>query len=76
MSRSYKKTPIGSRIVSRDSEKADKQQNNRNLRRAVRIALAQEEETPVLREVGNAASFAKDGKRRFDPTEEPKEMRK
>ena len=64
MARSRRKTPIWG-ITGARSEKKDKRIANRRLRRAVNIRLAQPDETPlpVLREVSNPWSMAKDGRR-------------
>jgi hypothetical protein len=62
MSRSRRHTPIFG-ITTGDSEKQDKRQANRLLRRQVRLAMeARKEVLPHLREVSNVWCFAKDGK--------------
>lgn len=63
MSRSRKKTPI-SGISTARSEKQDKRLANRKLRHAVkqRLGTDPDDVLPVLREVSNVWSMAKDGK--------------
>jgi predicted GNAT superfamily acetyltransferase len=80
MSRSYRHTPVTG-ITTARSEKDDKRQAHRNLRAATRAALetvmAQGEAVfPVMREVSDVYSFAKDTKKRFDPKANPKLKRK
>ena len=72
MSRSHRHTPVMG--IAGDSDRDDKRRANRALRRAVRANVAAE--PPMLREVSDVWNFAKDGRRRFNPTERPKEMRK
>jgi len=61
MSRSYRKTPAWGHTTA-ESEKSDKIRANRDFRRAVQIALYNEDEMPLLREISNVWDFAKDGK--------------
>ena len=69
MARSRKKTPIIPNTCA-NSEKEDKRNANRKLRRKVKADLhkaqvteiIEEIELPELREVSNVWSFAKDGK--------------
>jgi hypothetical protein len=64
MSRSRKKTPVRG-ITSAKSEKADKRDANRALRRRVRATLTVDptpEVVPVSREVSNVWTMAKDGR--------------
>ncbi len=77
MSRSYRKTPVIP-ITTSDSEKKDKRLANRKLRRIVKtmIASGRRQELPLKREISNIWCFDKDGKQRFDPTENPDWMRK
>jgi len=58
MSRSHLKTPVFG-FTTATSEKQDKRQANRRLRRQVRAGQLH----LTLREVSNVWSFAKDGKR-------------
>lgn len=70
MARSKKKTPIIS-ITTAPSDKSDKANANRRLRRNVRQQLKELEDDeiidelllPQLREVSNVWDFAKDGKK-------------
>ena len=76
MSRSHRKTSIRG-ITSADSEKSDKAASHRKVRRAVRVAVAQD--APVLpheKVLTNPWSMAKDGKAVFDPVANPELMRK
>ena len=76
MSRSRRKMSIRG-IASADSEKSDKAASHRKIRRAVRVAVAQD--APVLpqeRELTNPWLMAKDGKAFFDPGTCPELMRK
>ena len=78
MSRSKKRTPVCGMSGAR-SEKQDKRIYNRRYRHACKQALHADpgrELLPVLRECGNAAAMAKDGKAWFDPQERPELMRK
>ena len=80
MSRSKRKTPIHGMTCAR-SEKQDKRFANRALRRIVKVRLHTRVDLdavslPVMREVYNVWSMAKDGKRRFDPKTWPEGMRK
>lgn len=60
MSRSHRHTPIHGNCAG--SEKQDKQLASRKLRRTGRVC--------------DRYTFAKDGKHRFDPIEQPELMRK
>ncbi len=63
MSRSKKQTPKTS-ITTSETEKKNKQDANRKLRRIIKIQLKQEEDNlSKLREVSNIWSFDKDGKK-------------
>ena len=81
MARSRKKTPIIPNTYA-ESEKEDKRNNNRKLRRAVKqkIQVAEDIEDldlPELREITNVWDCAKDGKRYKDPAKlDRKRMRK
>ena len=76
MSRSRRKSPVRG-LASADSEKADKLASHRKLRRVARVAVEQRKEVlPLEKELTNTWSLAKDGKTRFDPTAQPKLMRK
>jgi hypothetical protein len=78
MSRSRRKRPFRG-FSSSDTEKDDKRMANRKFRRKVKQRLTpdvQPETLPHLREVSNPWCMDKDGKRRFDPAEEPGFMRK
>ena len=81
MARSIKKTPIIPNTCAQ-SEKEDKRNNNRKLRRAVKQKLQVVEDTedlvlPELREITDVWDGAKDGKRYKDPAKlDPKRMRK
>lgn len=78
MSRSRKKSPVCG-VVSQDSEKQEKQDANRALRRRVKQHLGANSDDmslPVLREVSDVWSISKDGKFRFNPSKDPKLMRK
>jgi len=75
MSRSKKKTKITG-ITTAESEKEDKQEANRKLRRKTKEILKQgKEELPKLKEVSNVWSFSKDGKK-YNKDMSDKEMRK
>lgn len=75
MSRSKKKTKI-SGITTADSEKENKRDANRKLRRIVKQQIKGGEETfSELREVSNVWSFDKDGKR-YNAEIEKKRLRK
>lgn len=83
MSRSRRKTPIRGMCGSRHrvSEKDDKRRFNRKMRRVNKVLLATSDDSErlVLRhkdEIEDVWSFKKDGKFRFDPKRDPKEMRK
>ena len=82
MSRSKRKEPV-SGITSAASEKTWKQHSNRKLRRASTQALEKLPEVdpdaavlPLMREVADIWSSAKEGKGRFVAEEQPKRMRK
>jgi hypothetical protein len=76
MSRSRRKTPITG-VTKSESDKRDKVLAHRRQRHRVRTALASGRlEIATRRKAGNLWSFAKDGKRRFDPRRWPKLMRK
>ena len=78
MSRSRKKHPFCG-MTTATTEKQDKRLANRSLRRRTRVLLSRDVETdvlPELRDVSNHAAMSKDGKTRFDPEQDPKEMRK
>jgi hypothetical protein len=71
MARSYRHNPIIGMTTAR-SEKEDKRYANRTLRAACREALVNCEDydalvMPLMREVANVWSFAKDGKQRMRP---------
>lgn len=66
MSRSRKKTPIAGMTNAR-SEKQDKRNANRKLRRKTR---ADPEHAPLLREVSNVWTFDKDGKIYLTPRDQ------
>ncbi len=62
MSRSVKKTKIRG-ITTASSEKKDKQEANRKLRRKVNQMVKKgDDKFPVIRENSNVWGFAKDGK--------------
>ena len=80
MSRSFRHTPV-SAIANAHSEKADKRHAHRALRAKTRtvletVMIAGDAIFPVMREVADVASFAKDGKKRFDARAQPERMRK
>ena len=78
MSRSRPKHAIAG-ITTAASEKADKRHANRALRKATRQTLgtvSDETVFPVVREVSDTWSMAKDGKQFFDPASNRKLMRK
>lgn len=63
MSRSYRKNKIIGNVKNADSEKKDKTNANKKLRRLVKVRIAKKTETlPLLKEISNIWSFAKDGK--------------
>jgi len=77
MARSYRRTKLFGNICAR-SEKWDKRQANRKLRHLVRLhfkAAEIPEVLPIMREVANIWSFAKDGKSYWDWAT-PRDMRK
>ncbi len=75
MSRSKKKTKIHG-ITTAKSEKENKRDANRKLRRIVKQKVnSGKTELPELREVSNVWSFDKDGKR-YNPEMTEKELRK
>ena len=71
MARSVRKSPFVS-ITNAPSEKEDKQQANRRLRRRVK----QGHPDARLDEVSNAGTFGKDGRQRINPLDSPELMRK
>jgi hypothetical protein len=76
MSRSRKHNPFRG-MSSSESEKQDKRQGNRSLRRQNKILVNkfQDEALPLERnQVMTRWDMAKDGKTRFDPKKEPKKM--
>ncbi|HCR30095.1 MAG TPA: hypothetical protein DIV79_08770 [Opitutae bacterium] len=78
MSGSKKKSPYAS-ITSARSEKADKRLANRRDRRinTNKLRSRGDDENLVDRKsTSNVWTFDKDGKRRFDPSIEPKPLRK
>jgi len=78
MSRSQKKSPYAP-MTTAATEKEDKQIANRLDRRKNTALLKLEEDDSVLldrKETSDVWTFDKDGKRRVDPAEEPKELRK
>jgi len=75
MSRSRKKTKIRA-ITTAASEKEDKQNASRKLRRKIKQKLKSgEQNLPLKREVSNVWSFDKDG-RTYDANMTKKDMRK
>lgn len=75
MSRSKKKTKIHG-FTTAKSEKENKRDANRKLRRIVKQKVnSGKAELPELREVSNVWSFDKDGKR-YNPEMTEKELRK
>lgn len=78
MSRSRRKNPIRG-MTSSDSEKKDKQFAHRRIRRTIRQCLVLNPHVDVLpdeRGLSNPWLMDKDGKSRFDPVKDSKEMRK
>lgn len=78
MSRSRRKQPVAG-ITSAPSEKDDKVQAHKRIRRhaAQTLATIQDDSTVRdARELSNPWVMAKDGKLRFDPEKSPKGMRK
>jgi len=76
MSRSRRRTPITG-ITESESDTRDKVLAHRRPRRRVRTALASGMvEVIMRRKAGDVWSFAKDGKRRFDPRRCPQLGRK
>ena len=76
MSRSRRKSPVIGMTTAR-SEKEDKQWHNRVLRCRVREAIHKGSDLlPEKDEISTTWNMAKDGKRRFDPSKEPKLLRK
>jgi len=75
MARSFKKTPIFSSTCA-ETEKQEKRKANRALRRKVNVELdkvkdvetAEEIILPEMREVSDTWTFAKDGKRYWEPS--------
>jgi len=75
MSRSKKKTKIQG-ITTATSEKENKQEANRKLRRLVKEKLKRgEKDLPEIREVSDVCDFEKDGKK-YNPEMSDKELRK
>ncbi len=73
MSRSRKKAPVTA-ITTSTSEKEEKRDANRKLRRVTREKVKKgEEDLPGIREVSDVWDFSKDGKSR---TSDPKYLRK
>jgi hypothetical protein len=73
MSRSKRKTPIAG-MTNASSEKWDKRQANRRIRRRVKESLAADPCADVLpdrRELSDAWTMAKDGKKWCDPRRFP-----
>ena len=78
MSRSRRKTPSSGYTTS-ESEKADKAEAHRRIRREVGEILRKDPEAELLphdRELSDPWDMDKDGKGRFDPQAFPKLMRK
>ena len=78
MSRSRKKSPFIP-VTTSSSEKDDKKVANRRDRRTNRVILANTNDEAKLnnrRTVSDAWTFSKDGKRRIDPEENAKLLRK
>ena len=78
MSRSRRKTPIGS-ITTADSEKKDERDYNRRYRRVAKQAVESGDESkalPILREHSDPWGMDKDGKAPFDPRKNPRLLRK
>jgi hypothetical protein len=72
MSKSRRRTPIIGMTMA-ESDKDGKRMANRRLRRQVRVALQEDREPALLREVSDVWTFPKDGKQWID---DPKLMRK
>ena len=77
MARSRRSTPCCG-ITTSESEKSEKQNNNRRLRRKVKTVIESNdlECIPEIREVSNEWSMSKDGRKRFDPEKFPELLRK
>ena len=78
MSRSTRKTPVAG-VVPVAREAADKRRTNKILRRSTKSFLRSDDEArpiAVTREVSDPWHMAKEGKIRFDPSSDPKRMRK
>lgn len=76
MSRSRRKTAMCG-VTTAESEKKAKRMANQRFRRRVKAAIQQGLEVmPHPYEVTNPYDLPKDGKQRFDPTEQPRLMRK
>lgn len=75
MSRSRKKTPIGGLTTAR-SEKQDKRNMNKRLRRAVKMILKTDEREdavlPIKNEIMDPWSMSKDGKQIYTEYKKPK----
>lgn len=76
MTRSHRKSPF-SAITTAVSDKEDKAAEHRRERRQVRAAITDGTDAlPHPRGFGDPWDAAKDGKRRFDPSAEPRLLRK
>jgi hypothetical protein len=78
MSRSKQKTPVTG-ITTATSEKQDKRNANRKLRRCVKQRINEESDgtmLPLDKEISDVWLMGKDGKGRFDPVRHPNLMRK
>ena len=78
MSRSKKRTPVAG-MTSAPSEQEDKRLYNRRYRHVCKQVLHVNpmcDLLPHLRQYSNPWAMAKDGKKRFDPQEWPKWLRK
>lgn len=76
MSHSHRKNKIFGNVKNADSEKKDKTNANKKLRRLVKVRIARQKETlPLLKEISNIWSFAKDGKQ-YWANAEKKDMSK
>jgi hypothetical protein len=66
-------------MTKAESEKQDKRLANRRIRRRVKVVLEagpEDDMLPTLRELSDPWTMAKDGKRWFDPSRYPEELRK
>lgn len=77
MSRSRRKSPIAG-VTAAPSDKRNKTASNRTLRQALKRATETTPDSPppTKAQAMNRWSMSKEGKVRFDPTEDPKRMRK